>query len=136
MAHRPITIATRTSVLQDAQALIDAELGTDLEVEDVARRIATSRRQLQRCFRELADTTFRDYVARRRMERAAELLVQTPLTVRQIAAQVGYRQPAQFAKAFRRVHGTSPATFRAERSLRAAHAAPEVRVWTASALAA
>jgi AraC family transcriptional regulator of adaptative response / methylphosphotriester-DNA alkyltransferase methyltransferase len=33
-------------------------------------------------------------------------------TVREVAHRVGYRQPAQFAKAFRRHHGSSPSTFR------------------------
>jgi AraC-like DNA-binding protein len=32
--------------------------------------------------------------------------------VRDVAHTVGYRQPAQFAKAFRRVHGQTPAAHR------------------------
>jgi AraC family transcriptional regulator, regulatory protein of adaptative response / methylphosphotriester-DNA alkyltransferase methyltransferase len=38
------------------------------------------------------------------------------LTVREVAHRVGYRQPAQFAKAFRRHHGSSPSAFRAQGS--------------------
>jgi AraC-like DNA-binding protein len=49
------------------------------------------------------------------MERAAELLTTRGLTVREVAARVGYRQPAQFAKAFRRHHGQAPSDFRATR---------------------
>jgi AraC-like DNA-binding protein len=37
------------------------------------------------------------------------------LTVREVAHRVGYRQPAQFAKAFRRHHGLAPSDFRASR---------------------
>jgi AraC family transcriptional regulator of adaptative response / methylphosphotriester-DNA alkyltransferase methyltransferase len=47
-----------------------------------------------------------------RMERAAELLVRRGLTVREVAHRVGYRQPAQFAKAFRRHKGLAPSAFR------------------------
>jgi AraC family transcriptional regulator of adaptative response / methylphosphotriester-DNA alkyltransferase methyltransferase len=47
------------------------------------------------------------------MERAAELLRIRGLTVRDVAHRVGYRQPAQFAKAFRRHHGIAPSDFRA-----------------------
>ena len=50
-----------------------------------------------------------------RMERAAEMLATGPMTVREVAHRVGYRQPAQFAKAFRRHHGVSPSAFRGER---------------------
>ena len=47
------------------------------------------------------------------MERAAELLASGDLTVREVAHRVGYRQPAQFAKAFRRHHGVAPSDYRA-----------------------
>jgi AraC-like DNA-binding protein len=47
------------------------------------------------------------------MERAGDLLRHGNLTIREVAARVGYRQPAQFAKAFRRHHGTAPSGFRA-----------------------
>ena len=39
------------------------------------------------------------------------------LTVREVAHRVGYRQPAQFAKAFRRHHGASPSAYRARSAL-------------------
>jgi AraC-like DNA-binding protein len=51
------------------------------------------------------------------MQRAAEMLVGRGLTVREVAFRVGYRQPAQFAKAFRRHHGASPSDFRATRRI-------------------
>jgi AraC-like DNA-binding protein len=41
------------------------------------------------------------------------MLISRGLTVREVAYRVGYRQPAQFAKAFRRHHGTSPSDYRA-----------------------
>jgi AraC-like DNA-binding protein len=49
------------------------------------------------------------------MERAAEMLRVRHRKVRDVARRVGYRQPAQFAKAFRRHHGISPSAFRAHR---------------------
>ena len=42
--------------------------------------------------------------------RAGEMLGSRGLTVREVAHRVGCRQPAQFAKAFRRHHGASPST--------------------------
>jgi transcriptional regulator GlxA family with amidase domain len=46
------------------------------------------------------------------MDRAAELLRTERLSVREVAARVGYRQPAQFAKAFRRHLGLAPSEYR------------------------
>jgi AraC-like DNA-binding protein len=45
------------------------------------------------------------------------------VTVRDVAHRVGYRQPAQFAKAFRRHHGLAPSDFRARSRLGPAGAA-------------
>ena len=78
----------------------------------MARRVATSRRQLQRAFAEAGETSFRTYLQRVRMEQAAHLLRASSSPVNEVASAVGYRQPAQFAKAFRRHHGTPPSTFR------------------------
>ena len=74
-------------------------------LRDIARRVASSRRQLQRAYAEIGNTTFREHLTAVRMDRAAELLARTSAPVREVAHRVGYRQPAQFAKAFRRRHG-------------------------------
>jgi AraC family transcriptional regulator of adaptative response / methylphosphotriester-DNA alkyltransferase methyltransferase len=111
--QRPATVALRSSLLEDAMAIVQHEYASDLGLDDIARRVASSRRQLQRAYAEIGDTTFREHLTAVRMERAAELLGHRGLTVREVADRVGYRQPAQFAKAFRRHHGVAPSDFRA-----------------------
>lgn len=115
-SQRPITIRHRTSLYEEATAIVEREFASDLNLDDIARRIASSRRQLQRAYAEIGNTTFRDHLTRARMERAAEMLRLRHPKVRDVARRVGYRQPAQFAKAFRRHHGTSPSAFRARRT--------------------
>ena len=106
------TIERRRALYEEAQDIIRNEYPNDLELDDVARRLATSRRQLQRSFAEVGNTSFRSYVAEVRMQRALELLKEGTLPVREVASSVGYRQPAQFAKTFRRHHGAPPSSFR------------------------
>jgi AraC family transcriptional regulator of adaptative response / methylphosphotriester-DNA alkyltransferase methyltransferase len=113
--QRPATVRHRTSLLDDAIAIVELEFASDLALDDIARRVASSRRQLQRAYAEIGDTTFREHLAAVRMERAAEMLDNRGLTVREVAHRVGYRQPAQFAKAFRRHHGVAPSDYRAGR---------------------
>jgi transcriptional regulator GlxA family with amidase domain len=84
----------------------------DLSLATVAHEIATSRRQLQRAFAEAGSTSFSRELQRVRMARAAQLLVGGSLPVQDVAAAVGYRQAAQFAKVFRRHHGVRPSSFR------------------------
>lgn len=116
--QRPVTIRHRTGLFEEACAIVEAEYARDLALDELARRVASSRRQLQRAYAEIGKTTFREHLTAVRMEKAAEILGQTDLTVREVARQVGYRQPAQFAKAFRRRHGVSPSEYRVAKDLR------------------
>ncbi len=114
--RRPATISQRTALFDDATEVVRTAYGERLSLDEVAKRIATSRRQLQRIYAEIGQTTFRDQLTGVRMERAAWMLAgdaSRTMTVREVAARVGYRQPAQFAKAFRAHHGVSPSDFRA-----------------------
>src|SRR4051794_39584507 len=106
------TTERRRALFEEATDIIEQEYPNDLELDQVARRLATSRRQLQRSFAEIGDTSFRSYVAEVRMRRALELLKSGSMPVRDVASSVGYRQPAQFAKTFRRHHGAPPSSFR------------------------
>lgn len=123
---RPWTQARRRLLYEEAVTLIHRDFAQPLDVGLVARRVTTSRRQLQRVFEEIGSTTVRGYIAETRMRIAARLLHTRPdLSVREVGAAVSYRHPAQFAKAFRRVHGTTPSVYRrmpaaaaAERTLR------------------
>jgi len=93
-------------------AIVHEDYATDLSLDQIARRVASSRRQLQRAYSEIGNTTFREHLTRVRMQRAADMLATRGLTVREVARRVGYRQPAQFAKAFRRYQGVAPSAFR------------------------
>jgi two-component system response regulator YesN len=112
MSMREGTAERRQELYREAMALIASEYASDLNLDAVARRLATSRRQLQRAFAESGETTFRDELARVRMEHARRLLAADELPVRQVAVEVGYHQPAQFAKSFRRYHGEPPSVYR------------------------
>jgi AraC family transcriptional regulator of adaptative response / methylphosphotriester-DNA alkyltransferase methyltransferase len=113
--QRLATITLRRSLYDEATRIVADEYAADLELDEIARRVASSRRQIQRVFAEVGHTTFREHLARVRMDRAAELLAGDGVTVREVAARVGYRQPAQFAKAFRRHVGQAPAAYREQR---------------------
>jgi AraC family transcriptional regulator, regulatory protein of adaptative response / methylphosphotriester-DNA alkyltransferase methyltransferase len=106
-------VQRRTDLYEDALEVIARRHGEpDLSLASVAHEIATSRRQLQRALAEVGETSFSRELQRERMRRAAELLVGGSLPVQTVAAAVGYRQAAQFAKVFRRHYGVSPSSFR------------------------
>lgn len=107
------TRAARRALFDDAVEVVRAEYARDLRPEDVARRIATSARQLQRVFAEIGGTTFTEYLTAVRLDAAAELLRRRdPRPLPEIARAVGYRSPSSFSVAFRRRHGVSPGAVR------------------------
>lgn len=113
--RRATTHELRTEIFREAAQLVAAEFSRPLTTEEVARRVATSPRQLRRSFSEVGGTSFRSYVRRVRMLRAAHLLAATDLPVSEIARRVGYREPSQFTKAFKRTYGATPSDLRDRR---------------------
>jgi AraC family transcriptional regulator, regulatory protein of adaptative response / methylphosphotriester-DNA alkyltransferase methyltransferase len=108
MSQRRATRRRRRDLFEAAAEIIRFEYGDQLTLAGVAARLYTSPRQLQRAFSEAAETGFRDYLTQVRMEHARELLCESSYCVHEIARMVGYREPAQFGKAFRRAYGMSP----------------------------
>jgi AraC family transcriptional regulator, regulatory protein of adaptative response / methylphosphotriester-DNA alkyltransferase methyltransferase len=106
------TLERRQAILRDALTAILSDYGPGVDLDAVAHRIGTSRRQLQRVFADLSDRSFRDTLAAVRMSRARALLASTTMPIAAIARNVGYVEPAQFTKAFRHHHGMAPRDYR------------------------
>ncbi len=104
--------ARRRAIFEEGVTAIEQRYDQDrLSVVDLAQTIFTSKRQLQRAFAE-AGTSFQATLQAVRIERSAELLVESSLPVSAIAGLVGYRSPAQFAKAFRVHYQLTPTQLR------------------------
>jgi len=111
--RRPATQEAYGAIFDEAAAILASEFSRPVKVDDIARRVATSPRQLQRVFAEVSGLGFRAYLRQVRMCHAAKLLAETDLPVKEVARQVGYRDPSQFSKAFKRAHGVTPSQSRA-----------------------
>lgn len=114
-AKRPSTHEARTALFHEAAAVVEAEFAHPLTADEVARRIASSPRQLHRAFSEQEGTTFRSFLMRARMTHAADLLASTDLPVGEVALRCGYRQASHFTKVFKRAYDATPSEFRATR---------------------
>jgi transcriptional regulator GlxA family with amidase domain len=63
-------------------------------------------------FKRQVGTTPIDYLIHLRMERARDLLTTTDLSVKEIAAALGYDDPFYFSRVFKSVNGVAPTDFR------------------------
>jgi AraC-like DNA-binding protein len=95
----------------DAQLLDRAAIVPPPGLEDVASALhVTSRTLIRRLASE--NTAFREILEQLRQEMATRLLANAQFTVAEISELLGYREPANFGRAFRRWFGTSPAAWR------------------------
>jgi AraC family transcriptional regulator, regulatory protein of adaptative response / methylphosphotriester-DNA alkyltransferase methyltransferase len=112
------TIRDRQAIFRDAVDFIGDAEPDDLKLEIIARRIATSKRHLQRVFFEIAGLSFRAYLLHERLLRGKQLLElgQSPSAVARV---LGYSTASHFGRAFKRHHGVTPGIWQAEQRERA-----------------
>lgn len=101
--------------LVQARAMIDEHCQQKLSLDAIARSCGLNREKLTRGFREMFDCTVAEAIARRRLERASQMLLTTDLPVSSIGYESGYLNNASFARAFGRRFGVSPTDYRARR---------------------
>jgi len=96
-----------------AKDLADARYSEPVGVADMAAAAGLSRAHFSTEFRRAFGETPRAYLLTRRLERAAALLVTTDRSVADVCLSVGLRSLGSFTTSFTRMHGLSPAAYRA-----------------------
>ena len=97
---------------RNAVSYIEDNLGKDLSLAEIADVVGLSVSHLKTTFRQMTGVPVHQYVIQRRVERAAALLSQGTLSVREVARQAGFAHQSHMAKHMRRVLGHSPKAFR------------------------
>ncbi|WP_067095370.1 AraC family transcriptional regulator [Marinomonas atlantica] len=92
---------------------IESNLANKISLADVASVSHFSDYHFHRIFTGMVGETVNDYIVRRRLECAANLLIfRTELSVTQIALENGFSSTANFSKAIKRHFGFSPSEIR------------------------
>lgn len=99
-----------------ALALMHDAPATEWTVDELGRQVGLSRSALHERFADLIGQPPMQYLANWRMQVASALLRNTNATVASVALDVGYDSEAAFARAFKRLVGKPPATWRRQDS--------------------
>ena len=94
-----------------AKDVIDRDYARELDVATLARVACASTAHFSRTFKQAFDETPHQYLRRRRIERAAELLRGGELSVTEVNLEVGFHSLGSFSSAFRELVGESPAAY-------------------------
>lgn len=103
---------TDARFLQRTFEIIERNLSDfEFDVEALARSVAVSRRQLFRKLKALIDTTPKALIRSARLQRAAQLLTESNMTVTEITFAVGFEDLKHFRALFKEQFGILPSDF-------------------------
>lgn len=84
----------------------------DLNLYRFAEKVERPEKYISNLFKEVTGINLSDHLEKVRMDHAAQLLKENAYTVDDIAARVGYNSSHSFRRAFKRVLGVSPSSYR------------------------
>jgi len=94
---------------------IEARLAEPLTLAEIAAQAHLSPFHFSRCFKQTLGVSLANFVARRRIEKASELLLTSRQPLAEIALAVGFESQASFTRRFQRETGLPPGRFRRAR---------------------
>jgi len=97
-------------------ALLHEKPSFDWNLDELSKQVGLSRSSLHERFVELVGQAPMQYLTNWRMQLASRLLRDTQSSVASIALEVGYDSEAAFARAFKRLVGLPPATWRRQQT--------------------
>jgi LacI family transcriptional regulator len=78
----------------------------------VVESLPVSRRVLEKRFRKLLNRSVLEEIRKARTDAAARMLVETEMSIAQIAEKLGYTETAHLSRYFHKEKGISPIAFR------------------------
>ena len=98
--------------LQNVVSYIADHYAFDIPLERLASIACMSGTKLKSCFKRQFGCSITQYIQGRRMSQAEHLLIDTDLTMGQIARMIGYTTSSRFAELFKKSTGILPIEYR------------------------
>ena len=99
--------------IEETVAYMQQHLDKPLHVATLAAKANFSPSQFFLLFKRWMGSAPIDYFIRMRIQRAGRLLCDTNLSVKEVAAELGYDDPFYFSRIFKSVNGLAPSDYRA-----------------------
>ena len=110
----PPLVARDRRIADSARSVLDERFVDPPSLKRLATDVGTHPAKLMRLFKAVHGCTISEYLEAIRMERARRLLAQGDLPITQIAYELGYEHPSNFATAFKRRFGAPPSAVRGQ----------------------
>jgi AraC-like DNA-binding protein len=104
-------IADGTLLLRPILEHVDQHLCEKIDMEEVSKLANMSYSYFSKFFKKTMSLTFTEYVNRKRISRAEQLLLTSSMTITEIAESIGIENMAHFYEMFKRFNGCTPKQF-------------------------
>ena len=91
-----------------ALSLMEKNIEEPISPSILAREVGMSTRQLERLFRRYLNRSPKRYYMELRLQKARNLLMQTEMSVINVALACGFASPSHFSKCYRTQYNTTP----------------------------
>ncbi|WP_439394638.1 helix-turn-helix domain-containing protein [Bradyrhizobium sp. PMVTL-01] len=95
-----------------ALGFIETHLSRDFELEQLAREAGISEYHFIRCFKASFGLSPYQFVIRKRLDRAVEMIRESPLPLSEVAVACGFSDQSHMTRAFKRILGITPGVVR------------------------
>ncbi len=101
-------IGVHNSKLLAMIEIMEKNLAEPLSLSEISRRTGLSRRHVERLFRQLLGRSPARYYLDLRLDRARQLLLQSDMSIVDVAIACGFVSASHFSKCYRELYGRSP----------------------------
>lgn len=102
-----------SAVVKQIKMLIDHNIkDSTLDLEWVAARVHFSGSYVRQIFKQYTGESVGEYLIRKRMEQAVQLLLKTGMKIQDVAAECGYDDQRYFASSFKKYYKCTPTEFK------------------------
>lgn len=91
---------------------LDRNYSKNFDIDQMAKDFAISKTLLYSLFSQLTGTTINQYISKKRIQSAANLLLMSNMSIQEISEMVGYPEYSTFYRNFRKIVGKTPNEFR------------------------
>ncbi|NEY82677.1 helix-turn-helix domain-containing protein [Bacillus sp. 3H-10] len=105
-------LTTKEQLIEKAIKVMSHTYSKEINLSELARELYVSPFYLQKIFKNKLGISPAQYLKIKRIESAKELMINSRLSMTEIALEVGFKNSAHFSSVFRKIVGVSPTAFR------------------------
>ena len=100
------------TVISKAMDYIDENYTKNISLDDVSKVVNISPYYFSKLFKEEAGVNFIDYLTKKRIDYAKELLEDNTYSIKEVCAMCGYSDPNYFSRIFKKKENVTPSEYR------------------------